>query len=398
MRVNIEKCEFMREVVECLGFEVGYQWWKPVEDKVAPLLRAMIPDHPVQGVKDIRAFIGSCNFYGRHIRNFTYSWVLLTNLTKKSEKLEWTPAQQSEFERLRSKLASLSILGVPRADGELVFISDASDEGGGGSLYQWQRIKEGAVEQIRSELKTAGIDPDGSLKHTYDCNKFHLVPLGHWNWKGKPARANYSVYERELLAGVLLLRSQTRLLADNPVVWLCNEASTSTFLKGLTPANPRLRSWWVFLSQLRLHIHHIQGVKNELSDYLSCTNFDERLQTKSEDLSKEAFQGMDTQLDLSLGKRELLKVINPKDYEEEYKDVLDKLGEAKYAIIEDVLWSVGSNGLLRNEIRTCVPAQHFNKILPWVQDVEGHPESRSWLWAFNRYFYTRDEDARCWKG
>ena len=87
-RVKIEKCEFMREVVEYLGFEVGYQWWKPVEDKVAPLLKATIRDHPVQGVKDIRAFIGSCNFYRRHIRNFTYSSVLFTNLTKKSGGLD----------------------------------------------------------------------------------------------------------------------------------------------------------------------------------------------------------------------------------------------------------------------------------------------------------------------
>ena len=115
---------------------------------------------------------------------------------------------------------------------------------------------------------------------------------------------------------------------------------------------------------------------------------------KSEDLSKEAFQRMDTQLDLSLEKHELLSVINPKDYEEEYKDVLHKLGEAKYVIIEDILWSVGSNGLLRNEIRTCVPAQHLNKILLWVHDVEGHPESRSWLWTFNRFLYKREEDAK----
>ena len=74
--------------------------------------------------------------------------------------------------------------------------------------------------------------------------------------------------------------------------------------------------------------------------------------------------------------------------------MLDKLGEAKYAIIEDVPWSVGSNGLLRNEISSCVPAQHLNKILLWVHDVEGHPESGSWLWAFNRFFYTREEDAK----
>ena len=277
-------------------------------------------------MKHIRAFIGTCNFYRRHIRNVTYSWVLLTNLTRKREKWEWTPANQAEFEQLKSKLASLSILGVTRADGELVFISDASDEGGGSSLYQWQRINEGGVERIRRELKTAGIDPDGSLKHTYDCNEYHLVPLGHWNWKWNSARSNYSVYERELLAGVLLLSLQTRLLADNPLVWLCDQASTSTFLKRLPPANPRLRRWWVFLSQLRLHIHHIQGLKNELNDYLSRTNPVERLQMKSEDVSTEAFQQMDMQLEMSLEKQELWSVINAKHYEEQYKAVLDKLG------------------------------------------------------------------------
>ena len=117
-----------------------------MEDKVAPLLKAKIRDHPLQGVKDIRVFIGSCNFYRRCIRNFTYSSFLLTNLTKKSEKWEWTPAHQAEFEQLKSKLSPLWILGVPRADSELVFISDASDEGGGGSLHQWQCINEGAVE------------------------------------------------------------------------------------------------------------------------------------------------------------------------------------------------------------------------------------------------------------
>ena len=120
-RVKVEKCEFMKEVYEYSGFEVGYQWWKPVEGEVAPLLKAKIRDHPVQGVKDIRTFIASCNFYRRHIRNFSYFLVLLTNLTKKSEKPEWTPAHQAEFEQLKLKLSSLSILGVPRADSELVF-------------------------------------------------------------------------------------------------------------------------------------------------------------------------------------------------------------------------------------------------------------------------------------
>ena len=72
------------------------------------------------------------------------------------------------------------------------------------------------------------------------------------------------------------------LQRKHKVVWLCDQASASTFLTGLPPESPRLRRWWVFLSQLRLHMHHIQGLKNELSDYLSRTNFHERLQVKSE--------------------------------------------------------------------------------------------------------------------
>ena len=55
-----------------------------------------------------------------------------------------------------------------------------------------------------------------------------------------------------------------------------------------------------------------QGLKNVLSDYLSRTNFDGRLQMKSEDLCKEAFQQMDTQLDVSPEKHELLSVSLPR--------------------------------------------------------------------------------------
>ena len=72
----------------------------------APLvLPAPSPPAPSTTQGSTFTFIGSCNFYGRHIRNFTYSSVLLTNLTKKSEKWEWIPAHQAEFEELRSKLA-----------------------------------------------------------------------------------------------------------------------------------------------------------------------------------------------------------------------------------------------------------------------------------------------------
>ena len=34
LRIKIEKCEFMREEMEYLGFDVGYGWWKPAASKM----------------------------------------------------------------------------------------------------------------------------------------------------------------------------------------------------------------------------------------------------------------------------------------------------------------------------------------------------------------------------
>ena len=38
-----------------------------MKDKVAPTLKATIRDDKTRGVKDIKGFLGSCNFYRRHI-------------------------------------------------------------------------------------------------------------------------------------------------------------------------------------------------------------------------------------------------------------------------------------------------------------------------------------------
>ena len=54
------------------------------------------------------------------------------------------------------------------------------------------------------------------------------------------------------------------------------------------------------MSQFRLTVHHIPGIKNELSDYISRNNFDALIGESSEALVKEAFQRMDVELDLSM--------------------------------------------------------------------------------------------------
>ena len=60
LRIKLEKCEFMREEMENLGFCVGYGWWKPAGSKMQPLQDMQIRDDPKKGLHDVRSFIGAC--------------------------------------------------------------------------------------------------------------------------------------------------------------------------------------------------------------------------------------------------------------------------------------------------------------------------------------------------
>ena len=137
--IKLEKCEFMREEMEYLGFDVGYGWWKPAASKMQPLQDMQIRDDPKKGLHDVRSFIGACNFYRRHIHNFTYSSAPLTDLIKKTNPWRWTDKEKACFQELKRKISSTNCLGVPRPKGGIILVTDACDVGGGGTLYQCGR-------------------------------------------------------------------------------------------------------------------------------------------------------------------------------------------------------------------------------------------------------------------
>ena len=120
LRIKLEKCEFMKEEMEYLGFDVGYGWWKPAASKMQPLQDMQIRDDPKKGLHDVRSFVGACNFYRRHIHNFTYSSAPLTDLIKKTTPWRWTSREEECFQELKKKIASSNCLGVPRPEGEIV--------------------------------------------------------------------------------------------------------------------------------------------------------------------------------------------------------------------------------------------------------------------------------------
>ena len=57
---------------------------------------------------------------------------------------------------------------------------------------------------------------------------------------------------------------------------------------------------WTYLSQVRLSMHHIQGVKNDCADYISRNNFKDMIWARSEELAKESFSRIDVHPDLNI--------------------------------------------------------------------------------------------------
>ena len=105
----------------------------------------------------------------------------------------------------------------------------------------------------------------------------------------------------------------------------------------------------------RLTVHHIQGIKNEMADYISRNNLDTLLGESSEALAKEAFQRMDVQLDRSMRTAGVLEGWSLRDYHAESKCVLNSLSDGREArLIDGDRW-YKDNQYLYYEDRMVVP-------------------------------------------
>ena len=213
---------------------------------------------------------------------------------------------------MKKKVSSTNCRGVPRPQGEIIYVTDACDVGGGGTLYQWQELK--PAELFHCQFQTSGLNRDGTLKHDYPANEWRLVSLCTGTGSGIKHNPTAVPTTRNFWLGRLCFLPSRVCLALGPFVWLCDQDPVKTFQKGLPPEKAKLKRWWTYLSQFRLTVNNIQGIKNEMSEYISRNNYGVPLGESSEALAKEAFQHVDVQLDLSMRTAVVLEGWSLTDY------------------------------------------------------------------------------------
>ena len=84
MKMNVSKCTFDQKEIKFLGHIVSQKGIRP-DKKNTEAVKTIA--HPTS-VKQVKRFIGICNFYRKHIENFAILVSPLTSLMRKDMKFE----------------------------------------------------------------------------------------------------------------------------------------------------------------------------------------------------------------------------------------------------------------------------------------------------------------------
>ncbi|KAK7092366.1 hypothetical protein V1264_008119 [Littorina saxatilis] len=194
--------------------------------------------------KEVRRFLGMLGFYRRYVPHFSEIALPLTNLTKgkKFEAIEWTPACQEAFERLKETLVSQPVVRLPDPEKAFVLRTDASDVGLGAVLLQ--------------------ADEKGDLQ-----------PVSYASKKLIPAEINYSTIEKECLAMVWGIRKFEPYLFGQHFT-LMTDHQPLQYLQQVRPHNGRLTRWALQLQAYSFRVQTIKGVNNVDADFMSRVALD----------------------------------------------------------------------------------------------------------------------------
>ena len=181
---KIQKCEFDREEMTFVGFQVSKSGIGMDPAKVAAILEWPTPT----SVKEVQSFLGFANFYRKFILHYSSLTTPLTSLTRKGVRFTWSPAADAAFKQLQQSFTSAPVLQHFQPELPLTIEADASDFALGCILSQ-----------------------------TSPASDLHLVCF--YSRKFTPAELNYPIYDKELLAVVEAFKQWRVYLegAESPV-------------------------------------------------------------------------------------------------------------------------------------------------------------------------------------
>ena len=207
-----------------LGFSIGWGFWLPQSEKIELITKA----NPTNRA-EMTSFLGSVQFYRRHLKGCVPDTAYLNSLTTDDTDFSTVDVKRlsEALNKVKTALLGAVPLGAARPIGEFLVVTDACDIGGGGGVWQWQSRTNEEWDALTATVSLT-VERDGSIT-TLHPESVVLVPLGFYSWKWAKARMNYSTWEQEALAGTLVLAVASPSFAGNKVVCLCDQKALESF-------------------------------------------------------------------------------------------------------------------------------------------------------------------------
>ncbi len=178
-------------------------------------------------VKELQRFLGFGNFYRRFIPNYSLLSSPLTSLLKgRPKSLSWSSSSLEAFQQLQEAFQTAPILVHPNTDLPFVVEVDTSSTGVGAVLSQRQG------------------DPT------------RLHPCAFYSKKLSPAKQNYDIRNRELLAIKLALEEWRHWLEGaNHRFEVITDHRNLDYLRNAKRLNPRQAWWALFFTRFGFTSH-----------------------------------------------------------------------------------------------------------------------------------------------
>jgi transposase InsO family protein len=238
LRIKPSKCKILRQEVKFLGHIINHKGIQTDPEKIAAIENFQRP----KCIKNLRSFLGICNYYRRFIIGYAKKAKVLEGMCgSNKEKLVWTDACEIAFQDMKKALISAPILSFPDFNKQFILDTDASFDNIGAVLSQ---IDDSGREQVIAY---------GS--HTMSAHE-----------------RGYCITRKELLAIFYFCQHFNHYLYGKKFKLRTDHKAITFMFQTKKPLTAQFQTWMNYLSSLDIEIEYRKGELHGNADMLSRRN------------------------------------------------------------------------------------------------------------------------------
>lgn len=246
LRIAKDKGKWFQTRLDFLGHVIDEHGVSPDERK----LKAVSEFPRPKTIKELRGYLGLCNFYRKFVIMYSEKASPLYELLKKKNKtFTWTDAAEGAFQCLKSALISAPLLRYPIYTKPYILYVDTSQKGVGAILSQIQPLS------LFANKNTDGAEEEFVVSY-FSC---HLTDK----------EAAYSASEKECYGLIRSIKHFFHYLYGTEFTVYTDHAALTYLQTKSVLTNPRLQRWSLFLQDFNFKIIYKKGSTHQNADALS---------------------------------------------------------------------------------------------------------------------------------